>query len=91
MTLDDLPPACMTVDGLEGTQARVELPDGSTEVWSLASLPKGVQEGEIVRLTVTGGDLDMEIDHARTRAQSAASSDALDALNAGAPSGDVDL
>lgn len=91
MTLDDLPPAFMTVDGLEGTQARVELPDGSREVWSLASLPKGIQEGDVVRLTVTGGDLDMEIDHARTQAQRAASRAVLDALNAGAPSGDVDL
>lgn len=91
MTLDDLPPAFVTVDGLEGTQAHVELPDGTTEVWPMASLPKGIQEGDVVRLTVTGGDLDMEIDHARTRAQRAASRATLDALNAGAPSVDVNL
>lgn len=45
----------------------------------------------MVRLTVTGGDLDLEIDHARTRVQRAVSRATLDALNARAPSGDVDL
>lgn len=67
MTLDDLPPAFVTVDGLDGRLARVALPDGSTAVWPLASLPRGVREGDVVRLTVTAGDLDAEIEPARTQ------------------------
>ena len=38
MTSDDLAPSLVTIDGIEGPLARVELPDGSTEDWSLASL-----------------------------------------------------
>ena len=36
----------VTVDGIEGKMARVELPDGTTEDWHLASLPKRVKDGE---------------------------------------------
>ncbi|WP_241899790.1 hypothetical protein [Deinococcus sp. UR1] len=45
MPTDDAPddlmshPSFVMVDGLEGRLARVELPDGTTEDWPLASLP----------------------------------------------------
>lgn len=92
-TLDDLMPhpSFVTVDGLEGRLARVELPDGTTEDWPLASLPPGVKEGDVIRLTVNGGDLEAEIDHAQTRDCLTAAQAGTDALNAGAPTGDVEL
>ena len=90
---DDLMPhpSFVTVDGLEGRLARVELPDGTTEDWPLASLPPGVKEGDVIRLTVNGGDLEAEIDHAQTRDRLTAAQAGPDALNAGAPTGDVEL
>jgi Protein of unknown function (DUF3006) len=90
---DDLMPhpSFVTVDGLEGHLARVELPDGTTEDWPLASLPPGVREGDVIRLTVHGGDLEAEIDHAQTHDRLTAAQAGTDALNAGAPTGDVDL
>ena len=44
----------VTVDGIEGKLARVELPDGTTEDWRLSSLPKGVKEGDVVRTRRAG-------------------------------------
>ncbi|GAA5513671.1 hypothetical protein Dcar01_02415 [Deinococcus carri] len=81
----------LTVDAIEGRYARVEREDGSTEDWSLASLPCGVQEGDVIRLTVIDGDLDIEIDHAETQRRRASAQAQLDALNQAAPSGELDL
>lgn len=91
MPSDDLPPAFVTVDGLDGRVARVHLPDGAVAVWSLASLPRSVREGDVVRLTVTAGDLDVEIDPARTREGQADARGARGARNATGPTGGVGL
>lgn len=81
----------ITVDGIEGRVARVELPDGTTEEWSLASLPRGVKEGDVVRLHVHDGDLDAEVDHAETRKRREKAQATLDALNTPAPAGEITL
>lgn len=44
---------------VDGQTALVRLPDASEEPWSLASLPRGVQPGDRVGVTVEGGDLEM--------------------------------
>lgn len=41
--------------------AQVQLPDTSVEVWALTSLPRGVQSGDRVGVTVTGGDVEVEL------------------------------
>lgn len=71
--------------------ARVELADGTTEDWRLASLPRGVKEGDVVRIHVEGGDVELEIDHAETRRRRTSAQAELLALNAQAPAGDLDL
>ncbi|WP_052195343.1 DUF3006 domain-containing protein [Deinococcus radiopugnans] len=81
----------VTIDGIEGQMARVELPDGTTEDWRLASLPKGVREGDVVRIDVQGGDVDLEVDHEETDRRHALGQRTLDGLNTGAPDGDLDL
>lgn len=81
----------VTVDGIEGQVARVELPDGTTEDWRLASLPRGVREGDVIRIDVQGGDVELAIDHRETDRRHALGQRTLDRLNAGAPDGDVDL
>ncbi|GGM20143.1 DUF3006 domain-containing protein [Deinococcus aerophilus] len=81
----------VVVDGIEGTLARVELPDGTTEDWRLAGLPRGVKEGDVVRIDVQGGDVEMEIDHEQTDRRHALGQRQLDALNAGGPDGEIDL
>ena len=92
MPSDDPAPSHVTIDGIEGRLARVELPDGTTEDWSLASLPAGVREGDVVRLHVEGGDLEMEINHAETRRRRQGAQAQLDALNRPAPTGEeIDL
>ncbi|KQR00064.1 DUF3006 domain-containing protein [Deinococcus sp. Leaf326] len=92
MTSDDPAPSLVTVDGIEGRLARVELPDGTTEDWSLASLPTGVREGDVVRLHVEGGDLEMEIDHAETAQRRQGAQAQLNALNRPASVGEeIDL
>ncbi|MDL2343455.1 DUF3006 domain-containing protein [Deinococcus sp. MIMF12] len=93
---DDAPPTLagptwITVDGVEGSVARVELPDGTTADWDLASLPGGIQEGDVVRLHVEHGDLEIEIDHAETARRRTAAQSQLDALNSAAPTGEIDL
>lgn len=87
----DLGISYITVDGIEGKMARVELPNGTTEDWRLASLPKGVREGDVVRIDVQGGDVDLEVDHEETDRRHALGQRTLDSLNAGAPDGDLDL
>ena len=81
----------VTVDGIEGRLARVELPDGTTEDWPLASLPKGVKEGDVVGLDVQGGDVDLELDHEETDRRHALGHRTLNRLNANTPDGDLDL
>lgn len=81
----------VTVDGIEGKMVRVELPDGTTEDWHLASLPKGIREGDVVRLDVQGGDVDLEVDHEETDRRHALGQQQLDQLNAQAPKGDLNL
>lgn len=46
---------------LAGGLASVRLPDDSIETWALASLPRDVQVGDRVGVTVTAGDLEMVI------------------------------
>ncbi|MDL2342530.1 MULTISPECIES: DUF3006 domain-containing protein [Deinococcus] len=93
---DDTPPTLagptqITVDGIEGNVARIELPDGTTADWDLASLPRGVREGDVVRLHVEHGDLEIEIDHAATTRRRTAAQSQLDAMNRAAPTGEIDL
>lgn len=49
----------VTVLDIQDNAAQVQLPDTSVEVWSLASLPRGVQPGHRVGITVTDGDFDV--------------------------------
>lgn len=44
---------------VDGQTALVRLPDTSEEPWSLASLPRGVQPGDRVGVTVDVGDLEV--------------------------------
>ncbi|QFP78567.1 DUF3006 domain-containing protein [Deinococcus sp. AJ005] len=81
----------VTIDGIEGQVVRVELPDGTTQDWRLSSLPKGVREGDVIRIDVQGGDVDIEIDHEETDRRLALGQRQLDSLNAKAPDGDIDL
>lgn len=81
----------VTVDGIEGDVARVELPDGRTVDWRLAGLPGGVKEGDVIRIHEAGGDVDLEIDHEETDRRHALGQRRLDALNADAPDGDINL
>lgn len=88
---DELGVSYVVIDGIEGRMARVELPDGRTEDWRLSSLPGGVQEGDVIRIDVQAGDVDIEIDHAETARRHAQGQRQLDALNAAVPDGDINL
>lgn len=81
----------VVIDGIEGHLARVELPGGGTEDWRLSSLPKGIKEGDVIRIDVQGGDVDIEIDHEETDRRHAQGQRQLDALNAAVPDGDINL
>lgn len=78
---DHDPADLVTVDALEGQVARVELQDGTTVDLGRTSLPKGVQEGDVLRLTVDGGDLKMELDAPITHARQRQAQARLDTLN----------
>ena len=54
---EELSASLITVDGIEGQVARVELPDGTTEDWRLSILPKGVREGAVIRIDVQDADV----------------------------------
>lgn len=84
-------PTQIVVDGIEGSVARVELPDGTTADWDLASLPRGVREGDVVRLHVEDGDLEMEVDHQETARRRGEAQTQLDTLNQAKPTGELDL
>lgn len=80
----------VTVDGIEGQLARIELPDGTTVDWPLSILPEGVQEGDVIRLSVVAG-AEPEVDHHETQSRRQKAQDALTELNADAPKGDLEL
>ncbi|MFC5849572.1 DUF3006 domain-containing protein [Deinococcus petrolearius] len=61
-----MPTALWVIVGLEGRYARVKLEDGDTVDFSLASLPPGAREGDVLRMEEDGGDFTLEIDHAET-------------------------
>ncbi len=85
-------PEHVTIDGLEGDKARVELPDGTTIDWDRASLPEGAREGDLIRVTGEGSEQRLEIDHAATQAAQADAQSKLDALNGEALSAsEIDL
>lgn len=81
----------VTIDAIEGKYARVELPDGTTEDWSLASLPQDVKEGDVVRVQERGGDFEMEVDHEETKSRRDAAQRKLEALNQATPKGEINL
>ncbi|EYB68878.1 hypothetical protein DEIPH_ctg014orf0005 [Deinococcus phoenicis] len=85
------PDATWVIDGIEGHFARVELEDGETVDMALASLPRGVREGDVIRVHLADGDFTLEIDHAETQRQREAAQTQLDALNRTAPAGEIDL
>lgn len=47
---------------VKGREAKVRHLSGGEEWWPLASLPKGVLVGDLVRLTEHGGDVEIEIE-----------------------------
>lgn len=51
----------ITVVEIQERVATVILSDGTLEQWSVASLPEGVLEGSRVKLTVTAGDLEVQL------------------------------
>ena len=81
----------VTIDGIEGEYARVELPDGTTEDWRLEGLPEGVQEGDIVQVRAAEGVFEMRIDHEKTGLRRAQAQQRLDHLNSAASAGEIDL
>lgn len=85
------PTSTLIVDGLEGRVARVELEDGSVQDWPLASLPRGVREGDVLRLHVEDGDLSLKIDREAAREHRHCALAALDALNADDAGGEITL
>ncbi|MFB9995127.1 DUF3006 domain-containing protein [Deinococcus oregonensis] len=87
---DHDPADLLTVDALEGQVARVELQDGTTVDLHLTSLPKGVREGDVLQLTIKGGDLEIRLDTAATRDRHQQAQAELDTLNQPVK-GDVNL
>ncbi|WP_216322776.1 DUF3006 domain-containing protein [Deinococcus aestuarii] len=87
----DVLSAVWVVDGLEGHLARVELEDGEIVDMALASLPRGVKEGDVLRVVVEGGDFSLELDPAETARRRTSAQAALNALNMAAPGGEIDL
>lgn len=67
------------------------MPDGTLEDWTLASLPRGVKEGDVLRVHVAGGDLEVEIDHAETQRRRTEAQAELTALNGETPDGEMPL
>ena len=79
--------ASITIDGLEGDYARVELPDGTTEDRKVDRLPAGVKEGDVLRETDAG----LEIDHKGTRSRKKKAQTKLDEVNEEEPAGEIRL
>lgn len=81
----------VTIDGIEGALARVELADGTLEDWRLEELPVGIKEGDVLKVRMKDGERHVHIDHGETRRRKASAQQALTALNHGGPTGEVDL
>lgn len=81
----------VTVDGIEGKYARIELPDGTTEDCLLSALPKGVKEGDVIAISGEGGDFELEVDHKETHQRRAKAEEKLSAVNKDAPTGEINL
>ena len=81
----------VTVDGLEGERARVELADGTVETWNLSDLPQDVQEGDVLHVRVKDGQRHIRIDRAQTRRRTQHAQTELSHLNAGSPDGELEL
>lgn len=58
----------VTIDDIAGEYARVTLPDGGTENWSLAGLPQGVKKGDLVHVRAAAGTFEMRIAQDENRA-----------------------
>lgn len=86
-----LPTEYVTVDGIEGKYARVELPDGTTTDWLLSTLPEGVQEGDVLAVSGEGGDFDLAVDRAETKKRKRQAQSKLEALNQVAQKGYITL
>lgn len=84
-----LPTEHVTVDGIEGKYARVELPDGTTADWLLSTLPEEVKEGDL--LTVKDDGETIEIDHTETRQRRERAQSKLEALNKAGLDGEITL
>lgn len=81
----------VTVDGIEGEYARVELPDGTTEDWRLDAMPEGVKEGDVVYVRAAEGQFEMRIDHEETRERRQHAQSQLDTLNAESSTEEINL
>ncbi|UBV45182.1 DUF3006 domain-containing protein (plasmid) [Deinococcus taeanensis] len=81
----------VTIDGIEGAFARVELADGTLADWRLEELPVGVKEGDVLEVRLRGGERHVRVDRGETRRRKASARQALTALNEGAPTGEIDL
>lgn len=84
-------PTSATVDGLEGQHARVELANGTVEVWPRSELPHDVQEGDVLHVRVRDGERHVRIDRTETRRRHQQAQAELSELNAGSPKGELDL
>lgn len=84
-----LPTEHVTVDGIEGKHARVELPDGTTADWLLSTLPEGVKEGDVLAIKEDGDSI--EIDQATTKERRQQAQEKLEALNQTAPRREITL
>ncbi|MPY68240.1 DUF3006 domain-containing protein [Deinococcus sp. SDU3-2] len=83
--------AWWVVDALEGRLARVELEDGQFVDLPLASLPRGVREGDVLRMEEQDGDFTLEIDHEETARRRGEAQAQLDALNRPTSGREIDL
>lgn len=81
----------VTIDGIEGDYARVELPNGTTEDWHVRDLPEGAKEGDVLQVHHAHGRLVIRIDHEETQVRRAQAQQELTALNSAAPAGEIDL
>ena len=80
----------LVIDGFEGDLARVEWNEHVLDVprtW----LPQDVREGDHLSVEAQGGVVTFIMNHTATRAARKRHQADLDALNQGAPQGDLDL
>lgn len=79
----------LVVDALEGDKARLEVTVGQTQDTSLAHLPQGVKEGDVLREV----DGKLEIDEVETHKRRVEAQSQLDAVNGQSQtaSGEIDL